>query len=131
MSEGNVQLLHRSIDALNRRDLEAFLALMDQDIEVLSRIAAVEGGLHGHEGIRLWWDNWLEAFPDYRQEVVGVRDHGDVLVSTFRAVGHGANSRFPFEESAWLASQWRNGRCVWWQACSSEAEALDAAGLAE
>jgi hypothetical protein len=131
MSEENLELLHRSVDAINRRDLEAFMALMDQDVRVLSRIAAVEGGLHGHEGIRQWWDNWLEAFPDYRLEVVDARRHGDVVIATFTAAGHAATSRFPFEENAWLASRWRSGRCVWWRACRSEVEALAAAGLSE
>ncbi len=71
MSQENVELHRRSIDAVNRRDQEAFLALMDRDVEAVSRILAVEGGLHGHDGIRQWWDNWFEAFPDYKIEVVG------------------------------------------------------------
>jgi ketosteroid isomerase-like protein len=129
MSEENVELFHRSVDAINRRDLEAFMALMDQDVQAVSRIANVEGGLHGHEGIRKWWDNWLDAFPDYQLEVVDIRDHGDVLIATFSAVGHGATSRLPFEDNGWIVGRWRDGRCTWWQICRSEAEALGAAGL--
>jgi hypothetical protein len=49
MSEENVELHYRSIDAVNRRDLEAFLALMDVAVEAVSRIVTVEGGLHA------WW----------------------------------------------------------------------------
>ena len=70
MSQENVERTHRTIDALNRRDLEAYLMLMDEDVEAVSRIAAVEGGLHGHDGIRTWWDNWFGSFPDYTIEVV-------------------------------------------------------------
>lgn len=33
MSAQNVELLHQAIDAFNRRDLEAFLALMDPGVE--------------------------------------------------------------------------------------------------
>ena len=132
MSEENVELVRRSLDAVNRRDLEALMALMDHGVRVVSRIAAVEGGLlHGHEGIRKWWDNWPEAFPDWQLEVVGVRHHGDVVIAPFRAVGHGATSRLPFEDNACLASQWRNGRCVWWQVYRSEAEAVEAVGPLE
>jgi hypothetical protein len=25
----------------------------------------MEGGYHGHEGIRRWWNNLLDAIPDY------------------------------------------------------------------
>ncbi len=131
MSEENVELHYRSIDAVNRRDLGAFLALMDEDVEAVSRIVAVEGGLHGHDGIRQWWDNWLEAFPDYRLEVVEMRDLGDVTIATFSAVGRGAGSELPFEDNAWLACRWREGRCIWWQVFRAESEALEAAGVSD
>jgi hypothetical protein len=45
-------LLSRVYDAVNRRDLRAFLALMDADVEAFPRIIAIEGGFHGHDGIR-------------------------------------------------------------------------------
>ena len=126
-----MELHYRSIDAFNRRDLEAFLTLMDKDVEAVSRIVAVEGGLHGHDGIRQWWDNWLEIFPDYKLEVVGMRDLGDATIATFSAVGHGAGSELPFEDNAWLACRWRHGKCIWWQVFRAEADAREAAELAE
>ena len=131
MSKQNVELHQRSIDAVNDRDLSAFLALMDDDVEAVSRIAAVEGGLHGHEGIRRWWDEWLGAFPDYEIEVDEIRDLGDVTVASMRAVGHGAGSNVPFEDNIWLATRWRRGRCIWWRVLYSWDEALEAAGVSE
>ncbi|MDQ3728743.1 MAG: hypothetical protein M3355_04050, partial [Actinomycetota bacterium] len=102
---------------------------MGKDVEAVSRIVAVEGGLHGHDGIRRWWDNWRETFPDYKLEVVEMRDLEDVTIATFSAVGHGAGSELPFEGNAWLACRWRRGQCIWWQVFRAEAEALEAAGL--
>jgi ketosteroid isomerase-like protein len=131
MSQENVELHLHSIDAVNRRDQEAFLALMDKDVEVVSRIVAVEGDLHGHDGVRRWWDNWFETWPDYKLEVVGIRDLGEVTIATFSAVGHGAGSGLPFEDNASLACRWRHGKCSWWQVFPTEAEALEAAGLEE
>jgi ketosteroid isomerase-like protein len=131
MSQENVELHLRSIDAVNRRDLESFLALMDEDVEAVSRIVAVEGGLHGHDGIRHWWDNWFASFPDYKIDVVGMRDQGDVTIATISAVGHGAGSALPFEDNVWLACRWRAGKIIWWQVFRAEADALEAAGLSE
>jgi ketosteroid isomerase-like protein len=131
MSEENVLLHRRGIDAFERRDLGAFLALMDEDVEVVSRIVAVEGGLRGHDGVRRWWDNWVQAFPDYRSEVVEIRDFDDVTVATIRAVGHGGASAVPLEDNTWQACRWREDKCVWWQVFRDEAEALEAAGLPE
>ena len=45
MSQENVELIHRSVDAFNRRDLDAYLALMDEDVEAIPRVAAMEGGV--------------------------------------------------------------------------------------
>ena len=74
MTEDNISLVYRALEAVNRRDLDALLALMDEDVEAVSRIVAMEGGLRGHDGIRRWWDNWFDAFPDYSIEIVEVRD---------------------------------------------------------
>jgi hypothetical protein len=63
MSQENVELVHRLIEAVNRRDLDAALALMDDDVEVASRIVAIEGGLRGHDGVRLWWQTGSTPGP--------------------------------------------------------------------
>jgi ketosteroid isomerase-like protein len=131
MSEENVELGYRALDAVNRRDLDALLELMDEDVESVSRIVAMEGGLHGHDGVRRWWKGWFDAFPDYRMEVVEMRDGGDAIVATVRAVGHGAGSDLPVEDIIFHASRWRDRRCVWWQVFRTEAEALEAAGVSE
>jgi hypothetical protein len=131
MSQENVDLHQRAIDSVNRRDLEAFLMLSDEGIEVVSRIVAFEGGLHGHDGIRAWWENWFESFPDYNIEVVEMRAIEDITVATIKAAGHGAGSALPFEDNAWLACRWRDGKCTWWQVFPVEAEALEAAGLSD
>jgi ketosteroid isomerase-like protein len=131
MAEENVELGYRAIDALNRRDLEALLELMDENVEAVSRIVAMEGGLHGHDGVRRWWKSWFDAFPDYRMEVVEMRDSGDVVVAALRAVGHGAGSDLPVDDNIFQATRWRDRKCVWWQVFRTKAEALEAVGLSE
>jgi hypothetical protein len=131
MSQENVELHRRSIDAFNRRDLDAFLALMDDDVEVVSRIVAMEGGLHGRAGARRWWDEWLAAFPDYTVETYEVRDLGALTVAAMRAVGHGAGSEVPLGDTFWLAIRWRHEKAVWWRVFNTWQEALEAVGLSE
>ena len=47
-------------------------------VEVESRLVAIEGGYHGHEGMRRWWQDFLGTFPDYKIEIEEIRDLGDV-----------------------------------------------------
>ena|SRR5215211_563390 len=131
MSQENVELVRRAYEAVNRRDLDAFLALMDEEVEAISWLVAMEGEYRGHAGIRHWWQDLLDAFPDFNVEVVEVRDLGDSVLATLRTHGHGADSGTPIEVLLWMAVWLRDGKCVWWQAFGDRAEALEAAGLSE
>ena len=132
MSEENVRLYRQGIDAFNRRDLDAFLALAHPDVVGVSRVLAVEGGSYrGHDGTREWWDNLVGVFPDFRIEVVSVRDAGDLVVSGLRNRAHGEGSAAPLEEFVWQVSEWRDGQVVRWQMYETEVEALEAAGIEE
>ena len=87
--------------------------------------------LHGHEGIRRWWQNLLAAFPDLTVEVVEVRNFGEATLGILRNRGRGGGSDTPFEQSLWLVAWWRRGKCIRWDTRQTAAEALEAAGLRE
>jgi hypothetical protein len=131
MSQENLDLARALADAFNRRDWDAFLALTDDGIEVESRLVAMEGAYHGREGMRRWWNNFLGAFPDYTVEIEELRDLGDVTLAHVRGWGHGAGSATPIIDPFWQPLRWRDGKCIWWRNCSTEGEALAAAGLSE
>ena len=131
MSRENVESYYRAVDAFNRRDWDAFAALFDDEIEVESRLVAMEGAYRGRDGLRRWWDNFLSTFPDYTLEIEEVRDLGDVTLVHARGWGHGAGSTTPLVDPFWQPLRWRDGKCVWWRNCPTEAEALAAAGLRE
>jgi ketosteroid isomerase-like protein len=133
MSQENVDGVYRAIDAFNRRDLDAFLAVMDPGVEFTPYEVMVQGGVpyRGHEGIRRWWDESFAVLPDLNAEIREVRDLGDVVFVAGLLRAHGAGSGAPIERQMWLAIEWRDGREVWWASFESEAEALEAAGLRE
>lgn len=129
MAVEDIGLTQASIEALNRRDLDGFLGLMDPEVEVHSRIIAIEGGLHGHDGVRRWWREWFSVFPDYEIEIEEVRELGGVIVAALRALGHGAGSNVPLEDVVWMAGRWRDGKAVWWRISETLEEAMESAGL--
>ena len=130
MSEENVELTRQAYAAVSRRDLDAFLELMDPEVVANPRIITIEGGLlRGHDGIRTWWDGVFRAFPDFQLDVLAVDGERDIALAHVIARGHGEGSGAPFEDDIWVASRIRRGKVVWWQTCGSESEARDAAGL--
>jgi ketosteroid isomerase-like protein len=130
----NVELLYRSYDALNRRDLDAYLALLDPEVEFTPRILEMESGssFRGHDGMREWWRTLFAVFPDFTSEVLEVREpRPDSLIVSIRVRGHGGEGGVPFEEVWWQAIKARDGKAIWCQNFGTEAEALEAAGLPE
>jgi len=131
MSHGNIERVHPVFDAYNRRELDAALELVDPEVEFTTRFLEIEGDAHyrGHDGIREWLGDLLAVFPDFKAEVLDAREIGEIVIATVRVRGHGVGSDVPLDERLWQASEWRDGKAVWWRTSGTEAEALEAAGL--
>jgi hypothetical protein len=128
LSSENVELHRRTVDAVNSRDLDAFLGLMDDAVEVGTRLVVMEGGYHGHEGVRRWWRDFFEFAPDYTIETIELRDLGaGMILARMRGGGHGSASGTPIDDPFWQVSRWRDRKCAYWSNFATEAEALEAA----
>ena len=131
LAQENVEQQYRAADAFSRRDLDAFLAICDPDIELISRHLALDGSGHlrGHAAVRVWWDSLVGVYPDFTSEIEEVRDCGDMTVGRqqFRARSSGSGTQM--EQTAWHVAKWRDNLAVWWRSFSTEAEALEAVGL--
>jgi ketosteroid isomerase-like protein len=132
MSQENVELFHRGMDAFLRHDIEPLLEMSHPQIEWYPWSAQVEGDVsyHGHEGVRRWWANLNATFEGFETSIDEVRDEGDVVL----ALGH-LRARFRSgitldTETGWVF-RFRDGLAVWGRAYQSHGEALEAAGLRE
>jgi ketosteroid isomerase-like protein len=125
MSEQNAEIVRRSFEAFGRRDLDAYLALMDPEVEITSRFVG-QTTYHGHDGVREWWEDMLRVLPDTAVELQELHDFGDLVLLALRAHGHGGGSDAPFDTLTWMTAKARDGKCIWWQAHASKAEALEA-----
>jgi hypothetical protein len=131
VSRNNVELVNQAYDALNRRDLDASLGLMDADVEGLPTVVTLDGDVRGQDGLRRWYASVVDVFPDFTLAFITVRDLGGLTLATLRFRGHGAGSDTPFEMTLWSAAEWRERKCIWWGNYRTEADALEAVGLRE
>jgi ketosteroid isomerase-like protein len=129
MSQANVEQHRRAADAFSRRDLDAFLAICDSEIQLVSRHLELEGSGHlrGHAAVRRWWESLRSIYPDFTSTVEEIRDLGDVTVARHSFRGQATHSDDPLEQTQWFVTQWRDEKAVWWRALFTEADALEVA----
>jgi ketosteroid isomerase-like protein len=134
VSEENVELHRRALVAFNARDIEAFIATADPQIEAHSVFAAV-GGMtvyHGHDGMRKWHRDLEDAWGDeIRVAPEAYFDCGEHTLVF--GVMHGRGRESGVEVAAPYAAvlRWREGRFVYWKAYAHKEDALRDLGVTE
>jgi ketosteroid isomerase-like protein len=129
MSQENVEQQYRAADAFSRHDLEAFLAICDPDVKLVSRHLQLDGSGHlrGHAAVRRWWETLRSVYPNFTSEIDEVQDLGDVTVARQHFRGEGVASGAQMQQRQWIVTKWRHNRVVWSRSCPTEAEALEVA----
>jgi ketosteroid isomerase-like protein len=135
MSDENVALVRKAIDALNRRDFDAMLAFLSPDVvwEALEGVSGIGELFRGRAEVREWIALMLENTEEgVHAEVEQMADLGDdrvfiAVVLTARRRGSGV----PFEYRTWQIVWFANGLVTRRQVFWTRAEALRTAGLSE
>ena len=128
-------LARKAIDALNGRDLDAWLAFMSPDVEweALEGVTGIGELYRGRAGVREWIELMSEdAEEGFHAEIEQIADLGDDRV--FIAVvltARRKDSGLPFEYRTWQIVWFANGLVTRRQVFWTRAEALKTAGLRE
>jgi ketosteroid isomerase-like protein len=133
MSRENVELYRQAFQAFNARDIEAFIALCDPDIDFHSTFAAVGGARYGgHDGLRRWHrdleDAWGEGIHVKPQVYF---DLGRQTLTFGELYGRGRQSGAEVVMPYAGLATWRDGACVSWKAYGDKQDALRELGLQE
>jgi ketosteroid isomerase-like protein len=132
MSQESVEVLRRGIDAWNRGDLAATLALLSHEFEFRPApdFFDLDAVYRGHEGWTRFWEVWRDAWESVTIRIDRMEDLGDrvLAIVTFDGIGRGSGVR----ASITYGQIWtiRDGLALRCEVLHPE-EALESAGLRE
>jgi ketosteroid isomerase-like protein len=111
----NLEVTRRGYELFNAGDLEGFLGLCHEEVEVYlpSGEGPMEGTYRGHDGVRGWYREWLESFDDYTAEVRKIDPVGERHVVTLaRQSAKGKGSGVPVEMDSGNLLEFRDGKLI-------------------
>lgn len=132
MSQENVDLVARAFEAINRRDVDAFLELAEEGVvQDWSRAMGPQSGIYrGRAEVARFLHSWWDAFEESAVIVDEMIDAGDQVVAVFHGRQRGRASGVEVEG---------RGAVLVWTVCDGTIagatlyqerdEALEAAGL--
>ena len=131
MPEENVEIVSRAVAAINDRDVDAYLALCDPDVELINQLAAIEGPNRGEAGIRNFFQAIDEGAARFELEVEQLRPLDDNRV--LGSLTLDLETEGGYRDRQALTNLWEleGGKLLRIRVFSDHAEALEAAGLSE
>jgi uncharacterized protein len=131
MSEENVELVRRVLEARNRGDMNTVMSYAAPDIEFdLSASAGTFAGIYrGHRAVRRLWAAWSEVFSHMHWEAEELIDAGDAVVVPVRFHARGRGSGVETVTRAVHVYWIEDGKVVRYRQLPNRADAFAAAGL--
>ena len=127
MSERNVELHRRCIEAFNMRDVDAFIAYCDPGIQAHSAF-----DYEGHDGVRRWNRGFREAWGDeIRLGVEAYFDLGERTLGFHTLHGRGKHSGVEVAMPSASVTTWHDGQCVALKAYAHRDDALSDLGVTQ
>jgi ketosteroid isomerase-like protein len=131
VSERSVQTLRYLLAAYNARDIEAFMAHCDPNIEFHSAFSAVGGAdYEGHDGLRAWSRDVEDVWgTEVRVELETLYDLDEHILAFYVLHGRGRQSGAPVAMSVALVARWRDGLIVYMRGYANRDDALRELGV--
>jgi ketosteroid isomerase-like protein len=135
MSQENVEIARRMLDAWNRQDIEGILALTDPEAEYVNAPTAVEPGTRrGHDEVAAVMRKQWEGLSGAVQEIDRFHDRGDEIITVGRVSRAMPGSDVRISNPLLLSWKFRDGKLIRLEQLGAGPDfrdALKAAGLPE
>jgi ketosteroid isomerase-like protein len=130
MSHENLEVLRRALPDSTPADMEALLAILDENVE-WDYVGAFPEVVtyHGPKEVRAFLGQWAGAFDDFGFEAEEAVDAGDRVVVLLHQWGRGKETGAQVESRTWQVFAFRDGKIVQCRGYATKAEAFEAAGL--
>lgn len=132
MSEKNVAVVQRFLDALVCEDLDAATADFSPTVEIHDHDLPDADIYRGHDGFLKWVAQWGESFETWSVEDIELRAaEADRVVALFRMVATGTGSGVEVDRLDGVAYTLADSSIVRMDYFNDQQQALEAAGLEE
>ena len=123
----NVEALRALVAGWNETGLDGMLPYFREDIEYLP--IEERGAIHGHDGLRRYFERWMESWDELTLTLTEIEDAGDRVFNGIAVDGRGTLSGIEVTMTYWQVWLFRDGRAARWEEYLDRDEALAAAGL--
>jgi ketosteroid isomerase-like protein len=120
-------------DAFNRRDVEAGVELVHEDIEFLAATAemANDGKPYvGHAGMRKYYADVAAVWIELEVTPTEIREVGDAVLALGRVYGRASGGYIQDSPAQWVM-RFREGRVSWIRVFTNRSAAFAEVGLGE
>jgi ketosteroid isomerase-like protein len=131
MSAENVEIAKRSVEAFNRRDVDALLDLVTADCVLSSQLLDASADFRGREGIERFYAMLSESWEEFRSVVDDYRDLGDRVLLLGRNTARGKGSGVTVDAPTGAVLDFRDTKVSRIRLYLDPSEALRAAGLGD
>jgi ketosteroid isomerase-like protein len=128
MSQENVEIMRRAMDAWTEGDLADAIAFVHEDA-IIRPIIGPEW--HGPQGLLDMFTDWVEGFDQFSMTAEEFIGAGDRVVVRVRQEGRGSSTGVPVEVVFWFVYTWRGEKIIRFEMFEDREPALEAAGLSE
>ena len=128
MSEENVEIVRKAVEAYVRGDLDTALTNADPDI-VWGPVE--EAAAQGQDAVRANVERWETDWEDYEATPEEYIDAGDQVLVTIHWSGRGRGSGLHVDIRTYQLYTLRDGKLIRMDEFTERSEALEAAGLSE
>lgn len=132
VSQENLEIVKRAIDAFSRGDAAAFAALTTSDLEWISGLGTVEGEIfRGHKGVGAYFSRLNSVLGEFEFIADEFCDLVDGVLVLGRLEGRGRDSEDPVYSPVGIIWDLRGGLIWRLRTYLNHAEALKVVGLAD